>query len=104
MRKQIALFAAAALVAGGLSAPAAAQRGRDASRSDQATAREQVQAGREVNPREIERRLIPQMRGSDYLGFEYDPSGAYRFKFIKDGQVTWVDVDARTGRTLRISK
>jgi uncharacterized membrane protein YkoI len=124
MRKPIALLAAAALVASGLAAPAAAQRGRDAersdqaaarsdqpaqrgrnaARSDQATARQQMQAGREISPREIERRIVPRMRGSDYLGFEYDPGGAYRFKFLKDGQVTWVDVDARTGRVLRVSR
>jgi uncharacterized membrane protein YkoI len=105
MRKQIALLAAAALVAGGLAAPAAAQRGRDAAQGAQASAREQMRAGRELAPREIERRIIPQMRGSDYLGFEYDDgASAYRLKFIKDGQVTWVDVDARTGRVLRVSR
>ena len=68
-------------------------------------AREQMQAGRELAPREIERRIIPQMRGSDYLGFEYDAgASAYRLKFLKDGQVTWVDVDARTGRVMRVSR
>jgi uncharacterized membrane protein YkoI len=56
-------------------------------------------------PREIERRIVPRMRGSDYLGFEYDSGArAYRFKFLKEGQVTWVDVDARTGRVLRVSR
>jgi uncharacterized membrane protein YkoI len=104
MRKQIA-FLAAAIIVGGLAAPAAAQRGRDAARGDQASAREQMEAGREMAPREIERRIIPQMRGHDYLGFEYDAgASAYRFKFIKEGQVTWVDVDARTGRVLRVSR
>ncbi len=105
MRKQIAILAAAALVAGGLSAPAAAQRGRNPAQDAQASAREQMQAGRELPPREIERRIVPQMRGSDYLGFEYDSgASAYRLKFLKDGQVTWVDVDARTGRVLRVSR
>jgi len=105
MRKQIATLAAAALVAGGLAAPAAAQRGRDAERGDQASAREQMQAGREMAPRDIERRIVPQMKGSDYLGFEYDSgASAYRLKFLKDGQVTWVDVDARTGRVMRVSR
>ena len=104
MRKQIA-FLAAAIIVGGLAAPAAAQHGRDAARGDQASAREQMEAGREMAPREIERRIIPQMRGHDYLGFEYDAgASAYRFKFIKEGQVTWVDVDARTGRVLRVSR
>ena len=105
MRKQIALLAAAALVAGGIAAPAAAQRGRNAAQGEQAMAREEMQAGREMSPRDIERRILPQMRDSDYLGFEYDPgASAYRLKFLKDGQVTWVDVDARTGRVLRISR
>jgi uncharacterized membrane protein YkoI len=105
MRKLIASLAAAALVAGGLAAPAAAQRGRGAAQDAQASAREQMQAGRELAPREIERRIIPQMKGSDYLGFEYDDgASAYRLKFLRDGQVTWVDVDARTGRVLRVSR
>ena len=106
MRKQIALLAAAALVAGGLAAPAAAQqRGRNPAQDAQASARQQMQAGREMAPRDIERRIIPQMKGSEYLGFEYDErASAYRFKFLKDGQVTWVDADARTGRVLRISR
>jgi uncharacterized membrane protein YkoI len=104
MRKQIA-FLAAAIFVGGLAAPAAAQRGRDAAQGDQAMAREQMQAGRTMSSREIERRIVPQMRGSDYLGFEYDAgASAYRLKFIKEGQVTWVDVDARTGRVMRVSR
>ena len=105
MHKPIATLAAAALVAGGLVLPAAAQRARDAAQGEQAMAREQMQAGREMAPREIERRIISQMRGSDYLGFEYDAgASAYRLKFLKDGQVTWVDVDARTGRVMRVSR
>lgn len=105
MRKQIALLAAAALVAGGFAAPAAAQRGRGPAQDAQASARQQMQAGRELTPREIEQRIIPQMRGSEYLGFEYDPgASAYRLKFLKEGKVTWVDADARTGRVLRISR
>lgn len=105
MRKHLALLAAATLVAGGLTAPAAAQRGRDAAQGDQQTARKEMQAGRTLSSREIERRIIPTMGGSDYLGFDYDSeASAYRLKFIKDGQVTWVDVDARTGRVLRVSR
>lgn len=104
MRKLIASIAAAAVLAGGLAVPADAQRG-SGSRGDQATARQEMRAGRQMPSREIERRIVPQMKGSDYLGLEYDSAaGAYRLKFIKDGQVSWVDVDARTGRVLRISK
>lgn len=106
MRKPIALVLTAALLAGGLAAPAAAQRGRDGPQGgDQASARQEMLAGRTMSSREIERRVVPQMRGHDYLSFEYDAgASAYRLKFIKDGQVTWVDVDARTGRVMRISK
>ncbi|PXA91386.1 hypothetical protein DMC47_25745 [Nostoc sp. 3335mG] len=60
------------------------------------TAREQ---GRILPMREIERRVVPQMRGAQYLGFDYDPAtGIYTLKFLRDGAVIWVDVDARTGQ------
>ena len=109
MQTPIATLAAAALVAGGLAAPVAAQqqqqRARNVAQGEQAIAREDMEAGRTMSAREIERRIIPQMRDSDYLGFEYDPgASAYRLKFLKDGQVTWVDVDARTGRVMRVSR
>jgi len=100
MRKLFALAVSAALLSGGLAVPAAAQ-----SRGDQASAREELKAGRELAPREIERRVVPQMRGHEYLSFEYDSdASAYRLKFIKEGRVVWVDVDARTARILRISR
>jgi len=97
MRKLFAPLLVLALVSG---APVAAQ-----SRNDQLSAREQTEAGRNLPLREIERRIIPQMKGNEYLGPEYDgEAAAYRLKFIRDGQVIWVDVDARTARILRISK
>jgi len=100
MRKAIALLFAAALLAGGSAGPVLAQQ-----RGDQASARQQMQAGQTMSSREIERRIIPQMKGHEYLGFEYDgAASAYRLKFINGGQVVWVDVDARTARILRISK
>ena len=121
MRKLTASLAAAAILAASVAAPAAAQRGGgqgqaqsqsqrqqgrgDLSRSDQANARQEMQAGRTMPSREIERRIVPQMKGKDYLGFEYDSAAsAYRLKFLEEGQVTWVDVDARTGKILRIAK
>lgn len=48
---------------------------------------------------QIEDRIVPRMRGATYLGPEMN-GGAYRLKFIRDGKVIWVDVDARTGRVL----
>ena len=100
MRKLFTSIVAAALVSGGLAVPAAAQ-----SRSDQASAREEMKAGRNLPVREIERRVIPQMKGHEYLTLEYDgAASAYRLKFMREGHVVWVDVDARTARILRISK
>ncbi len=54
---------------------------------------------------EIEAKILPQMRNAEYLGFAYDSTArAYRLKFIKDGRVTYVDVDARTGRIIGRSR
>jgi hypothetical protein len=53
--------------------------------------------------RAIEGMIVPrmQMRGFDYLGPELDSaSGRYRLKFLREGQVVWIDVDARTGQML----
>ena len=48
--------------------------------------------------REIEQQVLPTMPGMQYLGPEYDPTAlAYRLKFIRDGRVVFVDVDARSG-------
>jgi uncharacterized membrane protein YkoI len=92
----------AALAVAGLVAPAAAQ---DKQRSDQGEARREAQAGTQLSLREIERRILPQMKGSEYLGPAYDSTAhAYRLKFIKDGRVTYVDVDARTGRVIGRSR
>lgn len=96
----LALLSAAAVLAGAPAATVWAQ-----AREDQANAREEMRAGRTMSSREIERRIVPQMRGNEYLGFEYDgAASAYRLKFIRDGQVIWVDVDARTARIMRVSR
>lgn len=102
MSRTLISLAAAAMLAGSLSSvPVFAQQ----SRGEQASAREQMQAGRNMPIREIERRIIPRMDGDEYIGFEYDPvAQAYRLKFIREGRVIWVDVDARTARVLRVSQ
>ena len=42
--------------------------------------------------------------GMQYLGPEYDPAAmAYRLKFIRDGRVVFVDVDARSGQIIHHS-
>ena len=92
---------AAALLAG---TPALAQQ-PDQLRGEQGEARREAQAGTQLSLREIERRILPQMRGSEYLGPAYDSTArAYRLKFIKDGRVTYVDVDARTGKIIGRSR
>ena len=83
---------AAALGAGLLATPALAQRPRDQDRAFEAT-----RDGRSMPLPMIERRVMPQMGGADYLGPEFK-GDTYRLKFMKDGRVIWVDVDAATGR------
>ncbi|UVI38532.1 PepSY domain-containing protein [Qipengyuania spongiae] len=89
--------ALAGLIAfGAVEAPASAQ-----SRSDQADARKEMRAGNIMRSREIEARILPTMRDAEYLGFAYDPTAmAYRLKFIREGRVVFIDVDARTGRVI----
>lgn len=97
----LALAASASMMMADASALA-----QDRQRGDQRTARAEMQAGRNMPIRDIERRIIPQMeRGDEYIGFEYDATAqAYRLKFIRDGRMIWVDVDAQTARILRISR
>ena len=79
-----------------MAAPVLAQ-----ARGEQGEARKEMRAGNLVSLREIEARIVPTMRGAEYLGPAYDSTAmAYRLKFIRDGRVLFVDVDARTGRVL----
>ncbi|MEN2785769.1 hypothetical protein ACFOKI_10815 [Sphingomonas qilianensis] len=71
-------------------------------RGDQAEAFEARRQGKIMPLREIERRTVPQMRGAQYLGVEFDSySSIYTLKFLRDGTVIWVDVDGRSGQVLR---
>jgi uncharacterized membrane protein YkoI len=106
MTRASSLFAGllAALAVAGLAVPAAAA-GQEQSLGDQGEARRDAKAGTQLSLREIERRILPQMQGSEYLGPAYDSTArAYRLKFIRDGRVTYVDVDARTGRVIGRSR
>lgn len=85
-------FALAALGAGLLAGPALADPPRDANRAFDAT-----RQGRAMPLPSIERKVMPFMGGADYLGPEFNGE-TYRLKFVKDGRVIWVDVDAATGR------
>ena len=66
--------------------------------NEQGQVRKDMRAGNVRSLREIEGRVLPTMPGMQYLGPEYDPVAmAYRLKFIRDGRVVFVDVDARSG-------
>lgn len=101
MKRVFSLAAPIALAVTGLAvAPVQAKNG-----DDQGEARKEMKAGNVLSLREIERRVLPQMRDSEYLGPAYDATArAYRLKFIRDGRVTYVDVDARTGRVINRSR
>ncbi|MFN2472760.1 MAG: hypothetical protein ABR588_02395 [Sphingomicrobium sp.] len=86
----VAAVVGSALVA----APASGERPRDQDRAFRA-----IQEGRSMPLPMIERRVIPQMGGADYLGPEFR-GDTYRLKFVRDGRVIWVDVDASTGRVV----
>lgn len=77
-----------------LASPALADRPRDQDRAFEAT-----RHGRSMPLPMIERRVMPFMGGADYLGPEFRGE-TYRLKFMRDGRVIWVDVDAATGRII----
>jgi len=82
------------IAAGLLASPALADRPRDQDRAFQAT-----REGRSMPLPMIERRVMPFMGGAEYLGPEFR-GDSYRLKFMRDGRVIWVDVDAATGRII----
>ncbi|KQN81118.1 hypothetical protein [Sphingomonas sp. Leaf62] len=87
------------LALGLLAVSGVAQATVDQRLRDHRAAQAAREEGRILPMREIERRVVPQMRGAQYLGFDYDPAtGIYTLKFLRDGAVIWVDVDARTGQ------
>ena len=90
--------ALAALCAGLLASPALADKPRDADRAFDAK-----RQGRAMPLPDIQRRVVPFMGGADYLGPEFN-GRTYRLKFVKNGRVIWVDVDAATGRILGRSR
>ena len=94
---RITLLLAAAMLTVPLTAPALAGPG-----DEQGQVRKEMRAGNVRSLREIEQRVLPTKPGMQYLGPEYDPAAmAYRLKFIRDGRVVFVDVDARSGQVLR---
>ncbi len=70
-------------------------------RGDQWRAWEQRREGRILPLREIEGRVVPNMKGAEYIGFDFDgASGIYTLKFLRNGAVIWVEVDGRSGQVL----
>jgi hypothetical protein len=92
------ILLAAALGAGLIASPALADPPRDQDRAFEAT-----KEGRSMPLPKIERRVMPFMDGADYLGPEFN-GRTYRLKFMRDGHVIWIDVDAATGRIIRKSR
>jgi len=98
----------AALAAGLLATPAMADQRRErpdrgAPSRDQDRAFQATREGRSMPLPNIERRVMPFMGGADYLGPEFN-GRTYRLKFMQNGRVIWVDVDAATGEIIRKSK
>ena len=106
MRHLILLFAALGLVA-----PAAAREPRDhRDRHEQADprglgrVREQDNAYRAMQQGRI--RSLPEIRarinipGAEFIGVEFD-GRIYRLKYMRGGEVIWIDVDAATGQVVR---
>jgi hypothetical protein len=104
-------FLAVAFAAGLTSAPALADRprDRDAGEESRRPAREQEEVfeatreGRSMPLPMLEQRVLPRMGGADNLGPELN-GRTYRFKFMRNGRVIWIDVDARTGRIIQRSR
>ncbi len=97
MKMFVSLVLPALMVTGALGVePAAGQR-----RGDQAGVLNALREGRVMPLRDIERRVVPTMRGSQYIGVEFDSfSGIYTLKFLRDGNVIWVEVDGRSGQII----
>ena len=71
----------------------------DQRHSDQMRAFEARREGRLLPLREIEGRVVPTMRGAQYLGFDFDAgAGIYTLKFLRNGSVIWVEVDGHSGQ------
>jgi hypothetical protein len=107
---------AAAIAAGLTSTAALADRPRDRAprienqridvdrpAREQQRAFEAIREGRSMPLPQLERRVLPFMGGADYLGPELN-GAIYRFKFMQNGRVIWIDVDGQSGRIIRRSK
>lgn len=63
-----------------------------------------VRAG-EIMPFEAIQRRVMQEQPGEYMGSDFQPSTRiYRFRFMKDGDLINIDVDARTGQRVQMRK
>ncbi len=93
MMIRAALFIAAII---GATAPVEAQR-----RVESQDVFEQMRSGKLLPLRDIERRVVPTINGAQYIGFEFDSaSGIYTLKFLRNGNVIWVEVDGHSGQVI----
>jgi hypothetical protein len=100
MRRLSAVLAPVLVLAALSATPAAAEP-----TGEQGEVRKEMRAGNVRSLRDIERRVLPTKPGMQYLGPEYDPASmAYRLKFIRNGRVVFVDVDARSGAVIAESR
>ncbi|WP_294100752.1 hypothetical protein [Sphingomonas sp.] len=97
MMFRVALFAPLFVLAGLLAAaPAEAQR-----RGESRDVFEAMRTGKLLSIRDIEHRVVPTMRDAQYLGFDFDSgSGIYTLKFLRNGNVIWVEVDGHSGQVV----
>jgi hypothetical protein len=83
---------AAVIAASFAGAPALADPPRESDRAFR-----DAQRGRALPLPMLERKVMPQMGGADYLGPELRGQNL-RMKFMDNGRVIWVDVDPKTGQ------
>jgi hypothetical protein len=92
--RRLVLIAAGAGLVAGFAVPALALRGPN-------DVRDLVRAG-EIMPFEVIQRRVMQENTGEYMGAQFDQSSRiYRFRFLRDGSLINVDVDARTGERVR---
>ena len=105
MRWTTGIFALGLIATFAPAAPFASVAWAQQRADEQGDARRELRNGNVRSLREIEARVLPTKQGMQYLGPEYDPTAmAYRLKFIRDGRVVFVDVDARTGQVMGESR
>ena len=90
-------FLLAALVGLALAAPAEAGGGLQRVR-EQDNAYRATQQGRAIPFVEIRARI--RVPGATFIGVEFD-GRIYRLKYMRGGEVIWIDVDAETGQIVR---